>query len=127
MFSWKELWSMVLILTVSPELALWKASMTDWTAALGTASDWLDPRVTVPVAAPPPAPPPPPQAASTEGTTRRVLAPRAPRRMVRRLTPRTEGGTRPARYSASVAGRVISVSFDTGGQCGPARFRSTDS
>src|SRR5512141_2845336 len=116
MFSWKELWSIVLILTVSPEFALWNASMTDWIAAFGTASDWLEPTVTVPVAAPPVEvePPLPPHAASSDGAARRVLAPRAPRSTVRRLTPRTEAGTRLARYSASEVGRVIRVSFDTG-------------
>src|SRR3954469_12364506 len=102
MFSWKELWSIVLTLAVSPELAFWKASMTAWMAAFGTASDWLEPTVTVPVAAPVPElpEPPPPQAASRAGAASRVLAPTAPRRRVRRLTPRTEGGTRLARYSA---------------------------
>src|SRR5690242_12637002 len=107
MFSWKELWSIVLILAVRPEFAFWKASMTAWIAAFGTAPDWLEPTVTVPVAAPPPEPPlpPPPQAASSEGAASRALAPTAPRRRVLRLTPRTEAGTRLARYSASEAGR----------------------
>src|SRR5687768_7800851 len=115
MFSWKELWSIVLILAVRPELAFWKASMTDWIAAFGTASDWLEPTVTVPVAAPPGVvPPSPPHAARSDGAASRVPAPTAPRRRVRRLTPRTEAGTRLARYSASEFGRVIRVSFDTG-------------
>src|SRR6476469_9086657 len=106
MFSWNELWSIVLILAVIPELALWKASMTAWMAAFGTASDWLEPTVTVPLAEPVDEEPPlPPQAARSEGAARRVPAPRAPRRRVRRLTPRTEAGTRLARYSASEAGR----------------------
>src|SRR5689334_7243762 len=113
MFSWNVLWSIVLILTVRPELAFWKASITDWTAAFGTASDWFEPSVTVPVALPVDVlPPPPPQAASRDGAASRVPAPRAPRSRVRRLTPRTEGGTRLARYSASEAGRVMTVSFD---------------
>ena len=106
MFSWKELWSIVLILAVRPELAFWKASMTAWMAAFGTASDWLEPSVTVPVAAPPA------DAArrrhrrrrASEGAASRVPAPRAPRSRVRRLTPRTEAGTRLARYSASEVG-----------------------
>src|SRR6478672_6333121 len=110
MFSWKELWSIVLILVVRPGLAFWKASMTDWMAAFGTASDWLEPTVTVPVAAPPEEEeplPPPPHAARSEGAASRVPAPRAPRSRVRRLTPRTEAGTRLARYSASEVGRVM--------------------
>src|SRR5688500_5147685 len=102
---------MVLILTVSPVLAFWKASATDWTAAFGTASDWFEPRDTVPVATPE-VPPSPLHAASNDGAAKRVPAPSAPRRMVRRLTPRTDGGTRLARYSASVLGRGITVSFD---------------
>ena len=32
--------------------AFWNASTTLWMAAFGTASDWLEPSVTVPVAAP---------------------------------------------------------------------------
>src|SRR5688500_19533091 len=120
MFSWNELWSIVLILAVRPEFAFWKASMTAWMAAFGTASDWLEPTVTVPVAAPPPEPlpPAPPQAARSAGEARSVPAPTAPRSRVRRLTPRTEAGTRLARYSASEAGRVMTVSFDAAGACG---------
>src|SRR6478609_7815672 len=113
MFSWKELWSIVLILTVIALFALWKASITLWTAAFGTASDWLEPRVTVPVALlDDEDEPPPPQAASSAGAASSVPAPSAPLSTLRRLTPRTDAGTRLARYSASVAGRVMTVSFD---------------
>ena len=100
---------MVLILTVSPGLAFWKASITAWTAAFGTASDWLDPRVTVPVAFPvAEVPESPPQADSRVGAARRVPAPSAPRKRVRRETPLTEAGTRLARYSSWVVGRDMS-------------------
>src|SRR6478609_4957925 len=110
---------MVLIFTVRPLLALVKASMTCCTPALGTASDWFDPTVTVP-----PPPPPPPvalpllpldelQDASSGGVASSALAPRAPRRSVRRDIPLAEVGTMRARYSASVEGRAMTWgSFD---------------
>src|SRR5438552_15404099 len=99
MFSWKVLWSIVLILTETALVALWNASISAWTAAFGTASDWLDPRLTVPEAAPVLVPPFPPQAASSDGAASSVPAPRAPRSRVRRLTPPTEAGTRLARQA----------------------------
>ena|SRR6476469_2604379 len=112
MFSWNELWSIVLIFTVSPLFAFWKASITDWTAALGVASDWLEPRLTVPVAGAVPPPLLPDgllllHEASSGGAARRAPAPRAPRRTDRRDTPAAEEGTMRARYSASVEGRAM--------------------
>src|SRR3954453_12236351 len=106
MFSWNVLWSMVLIFTVRPLLAFWNASMTDCRAALGAASDELEPRLTVPVAGAVPPPPPPLgeellHAARRGGAARGAPAPRAPRSSVRRDIPAVEVGTRRARYSAS--------------------------
>src|SRR5215207_5813101 len=115
MFSWKVLWSTVLILTVVPEFALEKASMYALTAPLGTGSDWLEPTVTVPDTAPVGTPEPPELSelhAARPPAPSRAPTPRAPRSRVRRSTPRTEGGTMRARYSASLVGRVIAVSFD---------------
>src|SRR3954452_11213825 len=112
MFSWKFSWSTVLVLICSP--VFWEAlSRSFANVALGAASDWLEPKVSVPVAvvAPQPRPAalldalepllPPPQAASSALPPSAAPSPRPPRRTPRRLSAATDGGTIRARYSAS--------------------------
>ena len=87
MFSWKVLWSIVFVTTVSPGLAFWNAATSEATAAFGTASDWFDPSLTVPLAAPPPlAEPPllPTHAESRLGRANAAPATPAPRSRARR-------------------------------------------
>ncbi len=124
MFSWKVLWSTVLILAVKPAFFAAKAVIRASYAALGLASEPFEPKLTTPLAAV--LPPPPvdpvagvlllPQAARSGGVASSAPAPRAPRSRERRLTCwfRTEGGTRLARYSAWVVGRDIHVSYSRG-------------
>src|SRR5512142_708328 len=117
MFSWNVLWSTVFTLTVMPELAVLKAASTSSSAFFGTGSEALDPSVSVPdAAAVPPPPLDPPQAASTAGRPKAAPAPSAAvlnsdRRPI--TPPETDVGTIRAKYSASVAGRVMGASFGT--------------
>jgi len=53
MFSWKELWSIVFVTTVTPLLCAWYARTFSAKAFFGTASDWLEPTVTFPLAGEP--------------------------------------------------------------------------
>src|SRR4029453_7503396 len=112
MFSWKVSCSTVLVLTVSPD-DFWNAAVISAYAFLGTSSDWLDPRVTSLDPLPLPPSSPPPQAASSPDRDRAAPVPRVPLRHPRRLMPAaaTEGGTRLARYSASVRGRDMGASL----------------
>ena len=73
MFSWKVLWSTVLTLVFTPVLAGEARRRRLATAFFGTASDWLDPTVTVPVglAAGPALPLGPPRRAAAGSEQRR--------------------------------------------------------
>ena len=57
MFSWNVLWSTVFVATVTPLLCAWYAEMMSAYAFFGTASDWFEPKETLPLALDPaPAP-----------------------------------------------------------------------
>src|SRR4051812_24679788 len=102
-----------------PGLAVLKPASRSVRTCFGTGSEALEPMVRVPdAAAVDVAPPPelPPQAASRAGRPNAAPAPTAAalNRFRRPMTaPETDGGTIRARYSASVAGRVMSASFGT--------------
>src|SRR5690349_18017718 len=109
MFSWNVLWSTALILTCTP-CFLVKSAASAWNCFANVVPLSLVPQVSVPLGLPPPLPPPellppppPPQAARVAAAD----SPRAPRNSDRRFSTvsRTDGGTREARYSASVRGR----------------------
>ncbi len=116
MFSWKVLWSTVLILTVVPGVRLREGVHVGLDGGLrhgvglvradghgaGDGSRGHTLRSLVLLL---------PHAASRRRRCR-APTPSAPRSRVRRSTPRTEVGTMRARYSASLEGRVIAVSFD---------------
>src|SRR4051794_4048168 len=127
MFSWKVLWSTVLILTVVLVWAVYPAA-TAATAFFGTGSDAFDPNRTSPPASAVGAagPTAPSERFSTTAPCWMIggwsphparpptrPAPSAARSTVRRGAPRadTEAGTTRDRYSASVAGRDMHSSF----------------